>query len=97
MENRNSYYMADFAASDRRSAKAHLRGTSFRAAAYVGFAALAGCVGRGKSAPEDYKAISRFLWRRRDKFLAIRNTLGRIATACVGLVAGGALFFLLER
>ena len=91
MKNSNSYYMADFAASDRRSVKAHLAGTSYRAMAYIAFATLAACVGRGESAPEDYLAISRYLFRRRDKFRASRDALVHVTTAVVGLVAGGIL------
>ena len=97
MKHRTSYYMADFAASDRRSAKAHLAGTSYRAMAYIAFAALAACVGRGGSAPDDYLVISRFLFRRRDKIRAFRDALGRLVTAVIGLVAGGFLYYLLER
>ena len=97
MKDRTSYYMADFAASDRRSVKAHLAGTSFRAMAYIAFAALATCIGRGQSAPDDYLAISRYLFRRRDKFRAFRDAMVHVATAVVGLVAGGLLYYLLDR
>lgn len=92
-----TYHMADFAASDQRSVKAHLAGTSFRAKAYVTFAALAGCVGRAKSAPDDFLALSRFVFKRRHKVGAFFGFVGRVATAVVGLVAGGILYFLLEQ
>jgi len=97
METRTLYYMADFAGSDRRSVKAHLAGTSIRARAYVVFAALAACVGRASSAPEDFFAISRYFFMRQAKIAAVVAAVGRIATAVVGLVAGGVLYYFLEK
>lgn len=97
MKDRTSYYMADFAASDHRSVQAHLAGTSFRAMAYVVFAALAAVVGRTTSAPDDFYEVSRFLWKRRDKFKAFRDVTCRVLSAVVGLVAGVALYYLLEQ
>lgn len=97
MKHRTSYHMLDFAASDRRSVKAHLAGTSFRANAYVAFAALAGCVGRAKSAPDDFLALSRFVFQRRNKIRAFCGFVGRVATAVVGLVAGGILYYFLDQ
>lgn len=96
MKHRISCHMTDFATSDRRSVKAHLAGTSLRANAYITFAALAACVGRADSAPEDFFAISRYFFTRQAKIAAVAATVGRIATAVVGLVAGGALYYFLE-
>ena len=95
MKTRTIYYMADFAASDRRSAKAHLAGTSLRANAYVVFAALAASVGRADSAPEDFSTLSRYLFMRRKAIKKFSAAVLRVGTAVVGLGIGFALYFLL--
>ena len=93
MKPKTSYYMADFAASDRRSVKAHLAGKSIRAKAYVVFEALAGCFGRAEKSPEDFQAISRFFFKRRKLLRSFRQAVMRIATAIFGLFCGGALYY----
>lgn len=96
MNHRTSYHMTDFAASDRRSVKAHLAGTSFRAKIYIVFSAVAGCVGRAETAAEDFVALSRFVFKRQHKIRAFCGFVGRVGTAMAGLIAGGILYYLLE-
>jgi hypothetical protein len=84
--------MADFAATDRRSVKAHLKGTSLRAKSFTAFTTIAKALGRGDRAADDFKATSRYFFKRRDAIRAFGQKVGRFATAGVGLAAGVALY-----
>lgn len=63
--NSSSVFMADFAGSDRRSVKAHLKGNSLRAKSFSTFTAVAKAVGRGDRAADDFKATVRFFFKSR--------------------------------
>ena len=89
----NSVFMADFAATDRRSAKAHLQGKNLRVKAFTAFSTIANLVGRGDRAAEDFKMASRFFFKRRESLSRAGKTAVRYATAAVGLVAGFALYY----
>jgi len=95
--NTNSLFMADFASTDRRSAKAHIEGKSFRAKVFNAFAAGAKILGRGATAADDFKAASRFVFKRRDAIRRVGKNVARVATAVVGLAAGVGLFFVLVQ
>ncbi len=90
--NSSSVFMADFAGSDRRSVKAHLKGNSLRAKSFSTFTAVAKAVGRGDRAADDFKATVRFFFKRRDALLSFAKKTGRVATAGIGLAAGVALY-----
>ena len=55
--NRTSVFMADFAGSDRRSVKAHIKGNSLRAKSFSTFTAVAKAVGRGDRAADDFSIV----------------------------------------
>lgn len=95
MSTRNSYFMADFAATDRRSVRAHINGTSLRAKVFSGFSRVAAVLGRGDRAAADYKAISRFVFRLRDALVRAARRVGHGSVAVIGLAAGVALYFVL--
>lgn len=95
--NTNSLFMADFASTDRRSAKAHIEGKNLRVKAFTAFTAVAKVVGRGATAADDFKAASRFLFKRRDAIRRVGKNVARVATAVVGLAAGIGLFFVLVQ
>ena len=88
----HSVFMADFAATDRRSVKAHLKGTSLRAKSFTAFTTIAKALGRGDRAADDFKATVRFFFKRRDALLSFAKKTGRVATAGIGLAAGVALY-----
>lgn len=90
-----SNFMADFAASDRRSAKAHIQGTSFRAKTFSAFMSASKLVGRGDRAAADYKAASRFVFKRNDAIRSCGKKVGRALTAAIGLTAGITLYIVL--
>lgn len=92
---RSTYFMADYAGSDRRSVRAHLEGKSMRAAAYSVFHAFEAMLGRSSKAPQDFLRLSRFFFKRSDGFARAGRALSYGVTAVVGLVAGGALYFFL--
>lgn len=93
--NTNSVFMTDFAATDRRSAKAHLQGKNLRVKAFMAFSTMANLVGRGDRAAEDFKMASRFFFKRRESFRRAGKTAAQYATAAVGLVAGAMLYYYL--
>jgi len=98
MTTRNTtFFMADFAASDRRSVHAHLKGKSLRAKAFNTFTAVAKALGRGDCAADDFKAVSRFVFKRRDALNKLGKKLAGLATAVVGLSVGAGLFFLFVK
>ncbi len=88
----HSVFMADFAATDRRSVKAHLKGTSLRAKSFTAFTTIAKALGRGDRAADDFKATSRYFFKRRDAIRAFGQKVGRFASAGLGLAAGVALY-----
>lgn len=90
--NTRSVFLADFAATDRRSVKAHLNGTSVRARSYSAFCRIARAVGRGATAADDYKAVTRFVFKRRDALLRFGKRVANVSVAAVGLTAGAALY-----
>jgi len=95
--NTNSFFMADFASTDRRSAKAHIEGKSLRVKLFTSFAAVSKLLGRGATAADDFKALSRFFFKRREAFCRAGNNVVRVATAVAGLAAGMALFSVLVQ
>lgn len=95
--NTNSLFMADFASTDRRSAKAHIEGKSLRVKVFTTFTAVAKILGRGATAADDFKVASRFVFKRRDAIRRVGKNVARVATAVVGLAAGVGLFFVLVQ
>lgn len=95
--NTNSLFMADFASTDRRSAKAHIEGKSLRVKVFTAFTTVAKLVGRGATAADDFKVASRFFFKRREAIGRFGKNAGRVATAVVGLAAGVGLFFFLVQ
>ena len=86
------YFMSDFAATDRRSVRAHLNGTSMRAVGYSLFHAAEKALGRSNNASQDYMLLSRYVFGRREMFARLGRGLGYAVTAVVGLIGGGVLY-----
>lgn len=95
--NRNNMFMADFAASDRRSAKAHIEGKSYRARAFAAVSTLSRLLGRGDRAADDFKAVSRFVFKRREAIKAKAKGVVRALTPLVGLAAGALLYYFMVQ
>ena len=87
-----SVFMADFAAMDRRSVKAHLNGTSVRARSFSAFCRIARVFGRGATAAEDYKAVTRFVFKRRDALRRFGKRVANVLVAAVGLTVGAGIY-----
>jgi len=90
-QSRTNVFMIDFAATDNRSARAHLEGRNLRVPLYVAFETAAMMVGRRKFAAADYHKVSQFIYRNlpviRQKAAAAKH----FAIAAVGLVSGWLL------
>ena len=84
--------MTDFAAADRRSVRAHIKGYSLRAAVYSVFLSVESVLGRSAKAPQDFERVSRYVFFRRDALARVGSMAGYIATAGIGLFGGGLLF-----
>lgn len=84
--------MADFAATDRRGVKAHLNGTSVRARSLSAFCRIARMVGRGATAADDYKAVTRSVFKRRDALRRFGKHVANVLVAAVGLTVGAAIY-----
>lgn len=97
MTTRISYFMSDFASTDRRSVKAHIEGRSIRAAAYTMFVALDSCIFRAEKAQDDYLALSRFFYTRRGKVKRVASAIAYITTSVVGTILGAGLYFWLVQ
>lgn len=95
--NRNNLFMADFAASDRRSAKAHIEGKSYRARAFAAVSTISSLLGRGDRAADDFKAVSRFVFKHREAVKAKATSAMRALTPVVGLVAGALLYYFMVQ
>ena len=90
----SSLFMADFAASDRRSVHAHLAGTSVRARAF----SLLDWTVRTFRHSADTEAVfaktSRFFYKRRKGFSHARRFATTWLVRITGLAAGAMLFSL---
>jgi hypothetical protein len=93
---KNRCFMQDFAARDARSAHAHLRGQSWRARAYVAFEAMSRLFGRRKHAADDYRQLSRWLYRRHEPLARCAALIGTVGTALAGMAAGMALYLAIQ-
>lgn len=85
-------FMKDFAALDLRSAHAHLRGQSWRARSYVVFEAMNRLVGRRNQAADDYRHLSRWLYRHREPLARCAELTLTVGTALAGMAAGMLLY-----
>lgn len=89
-------FMKDFAALDLRSAHAHLRGQSWRAKFYAFFEGVSRLLGRGQQAADDYRYLSRWLYRHHEPLSRCATLTCNIATALAGLAAGMGLYLALQ-
>ena len=85
-------FMKDFAALDLRSAHAHLRGHSWRARSYMLFESMNRLVGRHKQAADDYRHLSRWLYRHREPLARCAELMCTVGTALFGLAGGMVLY-----
>lgn len=85
-------FMKDFAALDVRSAHAHLRGRSSRARAYIAFESMSRLLGRGQRAADDYRHMSRWLYRHSEPLARCAVVACNVSTALAGLAAGVGLY-----
>lgn len=90
-------FMKDFAAHDLRSAHAHLRNQSRRARAYLAFEAMSRLLGRGQRAPEDYRLLSRWLYRHRETLTRCTALTCKIVIALTGTASGMVLYWIFQR
>lgn len=88
--------MRDFAALDSRSTYAHLRGRSWRARAYVVFEGMSHLLGRSQQAADDYRHLSRWLYRHRAPLARCATMTCNVATALAGLAAGMGLYLVFQ-
>lgn len=89
-------FMKDFAALDLRSAHAHLRGQSWRAKAYAFFEGVSRLLGRGHQAADDYRYLSRWLYRHREPLARCATMTCNVATALAGLAVGVGLYLVFQ-
>ena len=94
---KTSYFMADFAATDRRSVRAHLNGTSMRAVGFSLFHVAEKALGRSDRASHDYMLLSRYVFSRREMVARVGRGFGYAVTSVAGLIAGGALYLYLVQ
>lgn len=85
-------FMKDFAALDLRSAHAHLRGQSWRPKAYAFFEGISRLLGRGQQAADDYRYLSRWLYRHREPLARCAALTCTVGTALAGWAAGIMLY-----
>lgn len=90
------YLMRDFAALDPRSAHAHLRGRSWRARSYKLFETMSRLLGRSQQAADDYRHLSRWLYRHREPLAWCATLTCNVATALAGLAAGVGLYLVFQ-
>lgn len=86
-----SNFMADFAASDRRSAHAHLRGTNLRVHLFNAFVVGETLLGRRAHAAQDFEHLSLVAYRNIPRLRRFKQGLGRVMLPAFGLAVGAAL------
>ena len=84
-------FMADFAPTDKRSARAHLEGRNLRVPMYQAFEVAENLVGRAAKAPADYKKLANFAYLTLPVFTNIKRRVSTFTVAATGLLAGMAL------
>lgn len=89
-------FMKDFAALDSRSTHAHLRGDSWRARTYVLFEAMSHLVGRRKQAAVDYRHLSQWLYRHRERLTRYTELICTVGTAIGGMTAGMMVYLAIQ-
>lgn len=85
-------FMKDFAALDSRSAHAHLRGHNWRARVYVALESMSRLLGRRKQAADDFRHLSRWLFRHRAPLAHCAELTCTVGTSLAGMAAGMVLY-----
>lgn len=89
-------FMNDFSALDSRSAHAHLRGQNWRAWAFVVFEAMSRLLGRRTQAADDFRHLSRWLYRHRKPLVHCAELTCTVGTSLAGMATGMLLYLAIQ-
>ena len=92
-----TFFMADFAASDRRSVHAHLAGTSVRAHAFSMLDWAMRTLRIDAESDAVFQKASHFFYKRRKGIARARRFVTTWSIRIAGLVAGATLFGLFMK
>lgn len=93
----NTFFMADFAASDRRSVHAHLAGTSVRAHAFSMLDWTMRTLRIDAESDAVFQKVGHFFYKRRKGIARARRFVTTWSIRIAGLVAGATLFGLFMK
>lgn len=90
-QSKTSYFMADSASTDKRSARAHIQGRSLRVQVYRAFEFGSTLIGRRAYAANDFSRLSRYLYHKLPAIQRGKQEITHFLVAATGLLLGGAL------